>query len=83
MLAVVAILTIMKVLKTVGEAKDYLLQVMDFATDEQSRGNKSLTKEDAWNLFIGATIGKSEGETIHPIISDNILREFPEYLISS
>ena len=67
-------------INTVGEAKNYLLSVMEFADNEQSKGNKSLTKEEAWNLFIGALTWRNDDEELNEILKNNILREFPEYL---
>lgn len=57
--------------QTYDELQDYLLERMDYATDEQSNNNSSFTKEQYWNSLIGDCL-KYKGTDL-PIRTKSIL----------
>lgn len=58
-------------LKTWNQLQDYLLERMDYATNDISKANKSFTKEQHWNSLIGDCI-KWKGQEL-PIRTKAIL----------
>jgi len=64
---------------TVGTLENYLLFHMDLATDDRSKINPSLTREQVWNVFMGALMGKGKSATIHPLGIRNMINEFGSY----
>jgi hypothetical protein len=66
-------------LKTYGELEEHLLATMDSFTDQMCKGNSGMSKEQYWNICLGATMNKEKSLPLPRIMSDNVLREFPEY----
>jgi hypothetical protein len=61
---------------TGNQAQDYLLTVMDHIKDnDPSKGNGSMTKMQAWDIFIRAVMGFGDKE-IPDLLQNNIEREF-------
>ena len=58
-------------LKTWDDLQNYLLERMDYATDDISKTNKSFTKEQVWNNLL-ADCMKWSGEDL-PIRTKSIL----------
>ena len=61
---------------TVGQAQEFLLEVMDYADERPAKTNRSITREQAWNIFIGALIGKPEESFVDSLIIRKINNEF-------
>ncbi len=67
-------------LKTWNDLQEYLLERLDYATEDQSNSNKSFTKEDHWNSLLGQTM-KFSGDDL-PVRTIDILikrvkKDFP------
>ena len=67
----------MEKVRTYGEIQDYLLSVIDYADDEPSTINPSLTREQAWNIFMGNCIKKNDEDNAFDMLIKNVYREFP------
>lgn len=71
-------------LNTYTDLENHLLLVMEYANDEPAKGNKSLTREQCWNLFMGVCIDKRKENKIdtpiYETIKRNVLREFPDWM---
>ena len=53
------------------QLSDYLLDRMEYANDSPSKANKSFSKEQMWNMYIGDCL-KYKGEDL-PIKTKNIM----------
>jgi len=58
-------------LKTWDDLSDYLLERMDYATNETSNSNKTFTKEQHWNSLMGQCMKYTGAEL--PIRTKNLL----------
>jgi hypothetical protein len=58
-------------LKTWDDLQDYLLERIDYATDNISKANKSFTKKQVWNNLLGDCM-KWSGQDL-PIRTKSIL----------
>ena len=58
-------------LKTWDDLQDYLLERMDYATDDISNSNSSFTKKQTWNSLIGQCM-KWSGEHL-PVRTKDLL----------
>jgi len=67
---------------TVKEVKEFLLSVIEAATEEKSKLNPSITKREIWDIFFGPVIGKDDNQPYveHPgkaaMIVEQIKKEF-------
>ena len=70
--------------KTLGEfatdeeIKDFLLYHMDSADDRKSKINPALTKQQVWDINMGAVM-KGNITRVRTIITKNITREFGKH----
>lgn len=67
-------------LTTFGDVKNHLLMVTDFASHHPTLGNRRISKEKYWNTMMNTCLEKGDSEECNEIISEAVLREFPEHL---
>lgn len=71
---------------TAGEAKNFLLYHMDsteprdeFSEEPRSVVNVSFTKEQTWNVMLGAVMNKEDSDSVHYLALRNMIKEFGSY----
>lgn len=62
----------------IGEIEDFLLFHMDEADNREAKINPSLTKQQVWDINMGAVI-KGDITRVHSIMIKNITNEFGNY----
>ena len=63
---------------TIDQIKDFLMFHIDNGDDRISKINPSITKEDVWNINMGAIMGGNITRVSNLIIK-NLTREFGKY----
>lgn len=60
------------------QIENFLLFHMDNADDRKAKINPSITKEEVWDIYMGAVM-KGDITRVRSIIIDNITKEFGKY----
>lgn len=63
---------------TIEQVKDFLMYHMDSADGRVSKINPAITKEDVWNINMGACLGGNITR-VSNIVIRNITREFGKH----
>lgn len=58
------------------EARNYLIDVIDFPDNDESIVNRIFTKEEIWELFFSMVKDIEDEEIINETLAKNILKEF-------
>ena len=61
------------------EIKDFLLYHMDEADDKKSKINPALTRQQVWDINMGAVMKGGDITRIRTLIIKNLTKEFGKY----